>query len=246
MPSLVLAHTRYQMLEQIRVPIGLISSAFFPAAAMLAFVVPFAADDPVAATRATGSMMMVGAMSAALMGLSISVAQDREQPWNPYLRTLPAGPLPRFAGRIITTMAIMLVAVVPVLVIAGLFTEAAITVPRLLLGLAALLGGTLPFMLVGLFLGFLLSSKAAIGVSQVLFFPVAILGGLFLPPEIMPGFVRAVSPYMPSRGAVELLWSATTGSSPHPVGVVMLGVWTAVAAVAAAWAYRRDEGRRFS
>jgi ABC-2 type transport system permease protein len=234
------------MLEQIRVPIGLVSSAFFPAAAMLAFVVPFSADDPVAATRATGSMMMIGAISAALMGLSITVAQDREQPWDPYLRTLPAGPFPRFAGRILTVMAVMLVAVVPVLVIAALFTEAAITVPGLALGLAALLGGALPFMLIGLFLGFLLSSKAAIGVTQLLFFPMAILGGLFLPPQIMPGFVQAISPYVPSRGAVELVWSATTGSAPDPVGVVMLGVWTAAAATAAAWAYRRDEGRRFS
>ncbi|MFG3439526.1 ABC transporter permease [Nonomuraea sp. NPDC047897] len=246
MSSLVLAHTRYQMLEQIRVPIGLVSSAFFPAASMLAFVVPFAADDPVASTTATGSMMMIGAMSASLMGLSISVAQDREQPWNPYLRTLPAGPLPRFAGRILTTMGVMLLAVIPVLVIAALFTEAAITVPRLLLGLAALLAGSVPFMLLGLLLGFVLSSKAAIGVSQLLFFPMAILGGLFLPPQFMPGFVQALSPFMPSRGAVELVWSATTGTSPAPVSLVALCGWTVAAAAGAAWAYRRDEGRRFS
>jgi ABC-2 type transport system permease protein len=101
-------------------------------------------------------------------------------------------------------------------------------------------------MLLGLFLGFVLSSKAAIGVSQLLFFPVAILGGLFLPPQIMPAFVQAVSPFVPSRGAVELVWAATTGSSPDPVAVVMLAGWTVVAAVAAVWAYRRDEGRRFS
>jgi ABC-2 type transport system permease protein len=30
------------------------------------------------------------------------------------------------------------------------------------------------------------------------------------------------------------------------VAVVMLAGWTVVAAVAAVWAYRRDEGRRFS
>ncbi|MEU0569312.1 ABC transporter permease [Nonomuraea sp. NPDC005983] len=246
MPSLILAHTRYQLLEQIRVPIGLIASSFFPAASMLAFVVPFASDDPVAATRATGSMMLVGAMSGALVGLSIQVAQDREQPWNPYLRTLPAGPLPRFAGRILSTMAVMLVSVVPVLVIAALFTEAAITPPRLALGLLALLAGSVPFMLGGLFLGFLLPSKAAIGVSQVLFFPFAILGGLFLPAQFMPDFVQTLSPYVPSRGAGELVWAATTGEAPSPVALVMLAAWTVVAALAAGWAYRRDEGRRFS
>lgn len=246
MSSLIVAHSRYQMLEQIRVPIGLVASAFFPAASMLAFVVPFTGDDPVASTRATGSMMLIGAMSAAIMGLSITVAQDREQPWNTYVRTLPAGPFPRFAGRILTTMATMLVATIPVLLIATLFTSATITLPKLLIGLVALLGGAVPFMLIGLFLGYLLASKAAIGVSQVLFFPIAILGGLFLPPQMMPDFVQAVSPFVPSRGAGELIWAVTTGSSPNTVAVIMLGVWTVIAALAAGWAYRRDEGRRFS
>lgn len=246
MSNLTLAHARYQLIEQVRVPIGLLASAFFPSASMLAFVVPFTADDPVASTTATGSMMLIGAMSAALIGLAISVAQDREQPWNPYLRTLPAGPAPRFAGRILSTMALMLVAVIPVLVIAALFTEATITLPRLLFGLVALLAGSLPFMLIGLLIGFLLPSKGAIGVSQLLFFPFAIVGGLMLPPQVMPEIVQTVSPYFPSRGAAELIWTATTGRSPMGLAVVMLVVWTVAAAVAAAWAYRRDEGRRFS
>ncbi|MBT2233056.1 ABC transporter permease [Nonomuraea sp. NEAU-A123] len=246
MSSLIVAHTRYQILEQIRVPIGLVASAFFPAASMLAFAVPFTGDDPVASTRATGSMMLVGAMSGAIMALSITVAQDREQPWNTYVRTLPAGPFPRFAGRILTTMATMLIATIPVLLIATFFTAATITLPKLLIGLVTLLGGAVPFMLLGLFLGYLLASKAAIGVSQVLFFPMAILGGLFLPPQMMPDFVQAVSPFVPSRGAGELIWAVTTGSSPNTVAVIMLGVWTVIAALAAGWAYRRDEGRRFS
>ncbi|MGI5291720.1 ABC transporter permease [Nonomuraea polychroma] len=246
MSSLVVAHTRYLLIEQIRVPIGLLASSLFPAIAMLAFVVPFAGQDPRAATAATGSLMIFGAMSAALIGLSISVSQDREQPWNLYLRTLPAGPFPRFAGRILSTLAVMLVSVIPVVVVSALFTEATITPARLLLGLGALVVGLVPFMLLGLFLGLTLSSKAAIGVSQLVFFPLGILGGLLLPPQVFPEFVQIVSPYVPSRGAAELVWWATFGTGPNPVALVMLAVWTVVAAAAAAWAYRRDEGRRFT
>ncbi len=246
MSSLILAHTRYQALELIRVPIGLLASSLFPAISMLAFVVPFAGGDPLAATTATGSMMLVGAMSAALMSLAITVSQDREQPWNPYLRTLPAGPLPRFAGRILTTMAMMVVSVIPVLVIAALFTEATITAPRLLLGVAAVLVSSVPFMLIGLFIGFAMPSKAAIAVSQILFFPLAILGGLLMPLQIMPAFVDTVSRFVPSRGAGELVWWAAAGVEPEVLPLVTLGVWTLVSGAAAVWAYRRDEGRRFS
>jgi ABC-2 type transport system permease protein len=246
MSSLVVAHTRYLMIEQIRVPIGLLASSLFPAISMLAFVVPFAGQDPVAATSATGSLMFFGAMSAAVIGLSISVAQDRELPWNPYLRTLPAGPFAHFAGRILSTLAVMLLSVIPVLLVSALFTEATITPAKLLLGLGALVVGVVPFMLMGLFIGFSLAPKAAIAVSQIVFFPLGILGGLLLPPQAFPEFIEVVSPYVPTRGGAELIWWATTGSSPDPVALVMLAVWTVVLAAAAAWGYRRDEGRRFT
>jgi ABC-2 type transport system permease protein len=241
-----MAHTRYLMIEQIRVPIGLLASSLFPAVAMVAFVVPFAGQDPRSATAATGSLMFFGAMSNALLSLSAAVSQDRELPWNPYLRTLPAGPFPRFAGRILSTVAVMLISVIPVLLVSALFTESTITPGRLLLGLVALVAGTVPFMLIGLFLGFLLSAKAAMAVAQIVFFPAAIVGGLLLPPQILPGFIEVVSPYVPTRGGAELIWWATAGIAPNGVALVMLAVWTVVAAAGAAWAYRRDEGRRFS
>lgn len=246
MPSLTLTHLRYQFLEQLRVPIALVASAFFPAAAMLAFVVPFTGADPASATSATAGMMLFGAMSSALIGLSVSVAQDRERPWDPYLRTLPAGPLPRFAGRILTTMAGMLLSVVPVLLISAFLTAAAISPPRLVLGIGALLLGSVPFMLMGLFIGYAVSSKAAIAVSQVAYFPIAALGGLLMPLEVMPGFVQSLAPFVPSRGAIELMWAAVAGRTPSPVSVVAFTVWIIVAGAAATWAYRRDEGRRFS
>jgi ABC-2 type transport system permease protein len=245
MSSLTIAHTRLLLIEQFRVPIGILASSLFPAISMLAFVVPFAGSDPVAATSATGALMFFGAMSSAVIGLSASVSQDREQPWDPYVRTLPAGPFPRLAGRILTTVVLMLLSVIPVLVVGALLTEATITPWRLALGLGALLAGGVPFMLTGLFIGLTLPSKGALGVAQIVFFPVAILGGLILPPQMLPDIVQAVSPYVPSRGAAELIWAGISGIRPDPLALGMLGVWTVVTAVAAVWAYRRDEGRRF-
>ncbi|MGI5271042.1 ABC transporter permease [Nonomuraea sp. CA-218870] len=246
MSSLILAHARYQALEQIRVPIGLLASGLFPAISMLAFAAPFVGDDPAASTLSMGSMMLIGGMSAALIALSISVAQDREQPWNPYLRTLPAGPLPHFAGRLLTAMALMVVSTIPVTLVAAIFTEADLSPARLAGMIGAVLAGSVPFMLIGLFLGLTLPSKAAIAVSQILFFPFAIVGGLMLPPQVMPGFLNVISSYVPSRGGGELVWWAAGGATPGTLPLVVLACWTVAAGAAAAWAYRRDEGRRFS
>ncbi|MET9344042.1 ABC transporter permease [Nonomuraea sp. NPDC003804] len=245
MSSLVWTHTRYQFLEQLRVPIAIVASVFFPTISMLAFVVPFTGDDPLMATVGTASMTLFAVMSSSLMGLAIGVADDRGKPWDPYVRTLPAGPFPRFAGRMLTSLAIMLIAVVPVVLVAAFLTAATATPLQLLSGLGALIVGALPFMMLGLLVGYALPSKAAIAVSQVLFFPIAIGGGMFGNPLDPPAFIGAVAPYLPSRGAMELVWAATAGVPPRPLPLVMLAVWTVAGAAAAVWAYRRDEGRRF-
>jgi ABC-2 type transport system permease protein len=243
--ALALVHARYQLLETVRIPIALVGSVFFPAASMLFFVVPFAGDDPVAATFATASMVTFAAMVSSLFQYGVGVAEDRAQPWDPFTRTLPAGSGPRFAGRILAGTAMLLLSVLPVLLIAALLTEATITPGRLTVAFGALVLGSLPFTLMGLAIGYALPTKAALAVAQILFFPLAFGGGLLSAPGDAPGFVERIAPFLPSRGAGELMWAAVGGFTPSVTAMVSLVAWTGAAAIAAVWAYRRDEGRRF-
>lgn len=243
---LALVHARYQLLETVRIPIAVFGSAFFPAVAMLFFVVPFAGKDPVAATYATAAMVTFSVMSANVFQYGVGVAEDRDQPWNPYTRTLPAGPTPRFAGRVLAGLALTYLSLVPVVVIGATLTEARISAPAFLLALATVTVISVPFTLLGLAIGYSMPSKAAIVVAQVVFFPLAFGGGLLSAPDQAPGFVEAVAPFLPTRGAVELMWAATGDYPVNPLSMLMLGVWVVLLAVLAGWAYRRDEGRRFS
>ena len=244
--SLLLTHAKYQFIEQIRVPISLVASAFFPAAAMLAFVLPNIGDDPTAATVSTASMLVFTMISATIMGLGITIADDRAQPWDPYTRTLSAGPMVRFSARLVTNMLIMLLAFVPVLLIAAFLTNATVTPLELAAGIGALLLGSVPFALIGLTIGYLLPLKAAIPVTQLTFFPMAVLGGLLTNPMDLPSFIEVVSPYVPTRGAVELVWAATIGFPVNSVAMIMFAVWIVLGGAAAVWAYKRDEGNRYS
>src|SRR5258706_13067036 len=99
--TLALTHARFHLIETVRIPIALIGTVFFPAASMLFFVVPFAGGDPVGPTFAPASMITFAVMTSSLFGYGVGVSEDRGQPWDPYLRPLPAGPGARFAGRIL-------------------------------------------------------------------------------------------------------------------------------------------------
>ncbi|AEB42329.1 ABC transporter permease [Micromonospora maris] len=244
--QLALVHARYQLLETVRIPVAIFGSAFFPAAAMLFFVVPFAGKDAVGATYATAAMVTFSVMSANIFQYGVGVAEDRDQPWNPYTRTLPAGSAPRFAGRVMAGLVLTYLSLVPVVVIAATLTEARIDPASFLLALVTVTVISVPFTLMGLTIGYSLPSKAAIVVAQLVFFPLAFGGGLLSAPDQAPGFIEAIAPYLPTRGAVELMWAAVGDYSVNLLSLVMLGVWVVVLAALAGWAYRRDEGRRFS
>ncbi|MET0418926.1 MAG: ABC transporter permease [Actinoplanes sp.] len=246
MSSLTLTHAKFQLIEVMRIPIAVIGSAFWPAASMLAFVVPFVGDDPVYATYATASMITFAVMSTNLFQYGVGVSEDRAQPWDPYVRTLPAGAFPRFAGRIFAGLCMMVVSLLPVVLIATFLTEATVTGPEFVtaVGVTALIA--VPFILMGLAIGYSMPQKAAIVVAQVLFFPLAFAGGLMTAPGSAPGVIEDLAPYLPTGGAVRLMWAAVGDYPVEPGSVAALVAWTVALAGVAVWAYRRDEGRRFS
>jgi ABC-2 type transport system permease protein len=245
-PALTLTHARFQLIETSRTPIAIVGSAIWPAASMLAFVVPYAGDDPHFATVATASMLTFAVMSTNLFQYGVGVADDRVQPWDPYVRTLAAGALPRFAGRLLAGVALMAVALLPVVLISAFLTAATLSPLRFLLAALTTVLIAVPFILMGLAIGYSLPPKAAVVVAQVLFLPLAFGGGLMTAPGWAPGFVETVAPYLPTGGSVRLMWAAVGEYPFQPAAVVSLLTWTIALAGVALWAYRRDEGRRFS
>ncbi|MGW2589774.1 ABC transporter permease [Streptomyces sp. NPDC001515] len=242
---MTLMHARYQLLRTMRIPIALVGTAFFPGVSMLFFVVPAAGDDPVGATYATAAMIVFATMISNLFGHGIGVAEERQQPWDLYTRTLPSGPGPKFAGRLLSGLLTMLLSMVPLLVIAAVATEATTTVAGFLTGVVVVVLVSVPFTLMGLTIGYLLPIRAALTVVQLTFFPLAFAGGLFSGAGRAPGFIETVAPFTPTRGAAELMWAAVGDYRLNPVAAVSFAVWTVLLAVLSVYAYRRDEGQRF-
>ncbi|MGQ0775464.1 MAG: ABC transporter permease [Pseudonocardiales bacterium] len=201
--------------------------------------------DPVASTAAVAQLAVFAVMSTCLFNFGVGVAEDRALPWDGYVRTLPAGPGPRLAGRLITGLGFALLGLIPVLAVAGLFTAATVTPAQFVAGAGVLIAGAAPFLFAGFAIGYTLPVKAALAAAQVLLFPLAFAGGLFLPPESFPGWLNGVSQVLPTRGSRDLLITVLTGTAPSTVAVTALIGWTVLLAGLAGWAYQRDEGRRF-
>ncbi|MGW2094708.1 ABC transporter permease [Promicromonospora sukumoe] len=240
-------HLKYQFLETVRVPIAVLGNVLFPSLAMAFFVVPqeAVAGNPLYATIAIAGLGLFAICSASLFTYGLGVAEDRQLPFYPYLRSLPAGPGPQMVARVLNGGIFSLFGLLPLILIGWLFTAAALTLGQLLAGIGTILAVSVPFVLLGMAIGYKLSAKAALPVVQVILFPLAFAGGLFLPPEMFPGWLDAISKATPTRAGRDLLVQATTGVDAYALALPVLAGWTILFAVLAVLSYRSDEGRRF-
>jgi ABC-2 type transport system permease protein len=251
---LVLAHSKAQVLEQLRIPVAVISSTVFPALVLLFFVVPqeLVTSNPMASLTAVAQLAVFGVMSSFLFNYGIGIAEERANPWSSYLRTLPVGPVPPTIARAVPAMLFALFALIPVLAIGALLTSApeafgdgGLSWWRVPAAVAAWLLCGLPFLALGLFIGYLCTSKVAVAVTQVVFFPMAFAGGMMMPPAAFPEWLNTLSLFLPSRAARDVSVFALTGEGLEAGSVLCLAVWMVLLGGLALWANRRDQGRRF-
>ncbi|MDR7383106.1 ABC transporter permease [Promicromonospora iranensis] len=240
-------HLKYQFLETVRIPIAVLGNMLFPSLTMFFFVVPQTgvANNPLFATTAVAGLSLFAVCSASLFTYGLGVAEDRQLPFYPFLRSLPAGPGPQMVARVLNGGIFSLFGLLPLIIIGWLFTSATVTLGQLLAGIGTILAVSVPFVLLGMTIGYSLSAKAALPVVQIVLFPMAFAGGLFLPPQMFPGWLDAISQATPTRAGRDLLVQATTGAEAYALALPVLAGWTLLFVVLATVAYRNDEGRRF-
>lgn len=245
--TLLVTHMKYSLLETLRIPIVVVSVVVLPSLSFVFFALPNISDDALGATVSTAALSVFAAMLICLFQFGAGIAEERQLPWDPYQRTLPVRPWERLTGKLLVALPFVVVAVVPLLVLAWSTTNADPGLLRVLAGLGLLVVGSLPLALIGVALGNALPSKAAIAVANLLLLPFAFLGGLFIPPEFLPDVVQTISPYVPTRGWLEIVLIGVTGqggmNGTSTLALVCWAGWLVIGAVLALAAYRREESR---
>ncbi|MFD6897398.1 ABC transporter permease [Rhodococcus sp. NPDC060086] len=240
-----MTYTRRNLVENIRTPTMFSTVALVPVGVMVFFVVPFIGQDATAITSATATLVVFGVLMACVGHFSIAIAAQRESAWGRYLRTLPGGFAPQMLGYLLVGLVVVAAAIIPIVLVAGLFTAASAPLPRVLLAAGALLIVVVTFTLLGSAMGYLMSMRVAAIANSIGFLPLAVAGGMFFDEAGTPEIIEQIAPFVPTRGATDLVLVALTGESVVPLSLVMLAVWTVIFAGLTAWGYRRDQVRRF-
>ncbi len=219
-----------------RLPQFLVPTVLTPAAFYGLFTL--AISRHVAPAEAGATLAGYGVFAAigpALFGFGAGVAMEREQGLIELKRVspLPAGAYvaAKLAAAVAATAA-ALALIYSLAIVAG----AALSPDRWAMLVALHLAATVPFALIGFGLGMRMSGKGAVAAANALFLGSAVLGGLWIPSAMLPGWMRAVGEAMPSyhlgQLALGIVGSPTIGSAGMHAAIA--GVMTVVAAV---WAW---------
>ena len=234
------AHTKAELLVLLRTPGFLIPTMLFPSMFFLMFAAPNLTSTA-AANLSTGSFMAFAVFTVTFFQFGVGTANERENPWSSYVRTLPAHPVYRNLGKVATAAVLALLAALVLVVSAGFSTPLDLPLarwPRIFLALAA--GGVMMGLL-GTALAYLVAPKAALPLANLIYLPLAFMGGMWMPPEWLPKLVQQISPYLPSRQWMELVWPAVAGDPWRLQPWIAVLAFTVAFALLAAWAQRRDE-----
>jgi len=191
------------------------------------------------------AMAAFGAMWGALSATAPRLARDRESGWLRALQVTPLAAGRILAARIVAGVTVALPAIVAVGITAVLAHHVRLEAWQWAAGAALLWVGTLPFVALGIAIGSLTSSTTAYALTTGLYFALAALGGLWVPPAQFSPALRHIAATLPSYNLADLGWRVAGGSAPSLRAGLILAGWTAglTALALAAGAYRPRRGR---
>ncbi|MFE0702903.1 ABC transporter permease [Streptomyces sp. NPDC058872] len=184
-------------------------------------------------------MAAYGALGAAL-SVGTGVAEDKSSGWLRQLRITPMTPRQVVTGRALTGSVVVLPAIVAVLLAGGLLNGVRLAVWQWAAVAGVLWLGSLPFALLGIGNGYRLTAQTTGVVNVACNLGLAVLGGLWFPVELFPGWLRSLSSYTPTNRFAELGVSVSGGHAPGAAALLVLAAWAALFGGYAAISYRRS------
>ena len=224
--ALYLREAQLEFLRLLRTPAFSVPTLVFAPMFYLLFGVLLNRGHAGAAGYLLATYSVFGVMGPGLFGFGVGLAMDRERGLLTLKRVQP-----------VPASAVLLAKV-------GMSMIFAVCIGAMLLTLGITLGGVdmdasqiawllcvdvlgvMPFCALGLLLGSLLNGSAAPAVVNLIYMPMALLSGLWLPLHMLPSVVERIAPLWPAWHLGQLALKIVGQDSGHPVWMhvtVMLG-----------------------
>ncbi|RRQ89509.1 ABC transporter permease [Streptomyces griseofuscus] len=236
----MLAYVRLEIRRTLR-DLGFVIGGILMPVMMYLLFTNIGENDGAWRTAAMVGMAAYGAVGSAL-NTGGAVAEDRAVGWLRQLRVTPMTPREVVTGRTLTGVVTVLPSIVAVLAAGGLVNGVRLAVWQWAAVALLLWLGSVPFTLLGLGNGYRLTGPATGVANMACNLGLAVLGGLWFPTTLFPGWLRSVSVYTPTNRFAELGGAVAEGHAPGAGAIIVLTGWLLVFGSYAVLSYRRGAG----
>lgn len=244
--GLYLREARFEFLRVLRTPGFALPTLLFPAMFYVFFGLVFGKHgDSHVATYMLATYGTFGVMAPALFGFGVGVSMERERGILAMKRVAPMPPMAYLFAKAAMAMLFALVIVLVLFALGAIFGGVRLP-PAEWIGLAlALVFGALPFCALGLVVGVRVNGQASAAVVNLIYLPMAFLGGLWVPLQVMPHWLQQIAVVLPTYHLAQLALgiigkAARGGFVAH---VAYLLVFTALCLAVALRGWRRIQDR---
>jgi ABC-2 type transport system permease protein len=190
-----LVEAKFEFLNALRAPIFVIPFLVLPVALFLLFGVAMVQPDHAAqhANAADAGIFLLAAFSSfailgpSLFGVGCPIAVERDAGLLRLKRALPAPPGSYLIAKVLMQLAFAVIGTASVAIMALITGKLTVSLLQVCIYDAVLVVGTIPFCAIGLFIGTHASGTAAPGLTNLVFFPMMYLSGMFFP---LPKFLQ--------------------------------------------------------
>jgi len=242
--KLFIAHLKLQLKNTFRNPAFWIPTVLFP----MMFYVFFGSSmspEGIYSKYAIASFCVYAVVGVAFYQFGAGIAQAREEEFSTWVKTLPKSAIASALSQAFSAMILAIGAVLLVIAASHIFGKSQLSFEATIAVIAVCLIISIPAALMGIALGYSTSAKAASALANLIFLPLAFLGGLWLPPIALPEIIKSISIWTPTRQMGEFAWAAVTLDLPNINYILGLGAYTIGFAILVIFLIRRDGKKRF-
>jgi ABC-2 type transport system permease protein len=243
-----LLEIKYEFLKALRMPQYALPTLLFPVVFYFFFGVMFGSrNGPQVAEYMLATYGTFGVIGAALFGFGVSVAIERGQGWLEMKRTTPMPASAYFVAKTAMAMTFGAIIVVLLFLTAAFGAHVQLSPAKMLSIFAIQVAGAIPFCAFGLALGFLTGPNSAVPIVNLIYLPMSVLSGLWMPLRFMPESIQSLAYWLPPYHLSQLalgVIGASRGDSAV-LHVAALAVATILFSTIAYIGYRRDEGKMY-
>ena len=235
-----LLEARAQFLTVARTPGFTIPTLVFP----LMFYVFFGVVmgfSPVAPTFLLATYGVFGLIGPALFGFGVGFATERDSGALLLKQTTPMPVGAYLLARVGTALLFGMAIVLGLFLLGAYAAEVTLYRWQWFALAGVVLSSVIPFCALGLAIGASVKAQSAVAIVNLVYLPMALLSGLWIPIALLPSFVQDVAVVFPAyhQSQLALKVVALDEGGSTAVHVLMIGIFTVVFLIVAAVGFRR-------